>query len=98
MAEFTTYNIADVVIFVVFLLASTIIPLWSGIFGKKKDKSKADYVFATGSVSMLAMMMSIARGTLGVRVFLGKKSQPYTNNSSLYHNILFHFNKSCKRK
>lgn len=41
---------------------------------KAKNSGKNDYVFARGSkpVSIWTMLLSIARGFLGVRVFLGK--------------------------
>lgn len=68
----------DYILFFAFLLGSTLYPLWSG-FNCRRTKNtdvesgtKANYVFATGQVSIFAMMLSIARGTLGVRSFLGK--------------------------
>lgn len=59
-------------VFAIFLICSTIYPIWSDIAGRKGQSTKANYVFATGRVSMLPMMLSIARGTLGVRSFIGK--------------------------
>lgn len=68
--------ICDYLIFFGFLVGSTLFPLWGGLMKKKKQTDQADtkanYVFATGQVSIFAMMLSIARGTLGVRAFLGK--------------------------
>lgn len=61
--------------FVAFIAFSTVAPLWSRLRGKKKAGGKADYVFATGSVSVLAMMLSIARGTLGIRAVLGEYTE-----------------------
>jgi uncharacterized BrkB/YihY/UPF0761 family membrane protein len=61
----------DYIVFAVFILGCSMIAIYSKFAGPK-ERTKADYVFATGSVSMAAMMMSIARGTLGVRSFLGK--------------------------
>jgi hypothetical protein len=61
----------DYIVFAVFILGCSVIAIYSKFAGPK-ERTKADYVFATGSVSMAAMMMSIARGTLGVRSFLGK--------------------------
>lgn len=62
----------DYLMFVLFIAITVLGPLWKRIFGKKKERSKADYVFATGGVSIVAVMISIARGTLGVRSVLGK--------------------------
>lgn len=61
----------DYALFFAFLIGSTLYPLWGGLRRNKKD-TKANYVFASGQVSVFAMMLSIARGTLGVRAFLGK--------------------------
>lgn len=62
----------DYLMFVLFIAFTVFAPLWKRLFGKKKQHSKADYVFATGGVSIIAVMISIARGTLGVRTVLGK--------------------------
>lgn len=62
----------DYVMFFLFIAITVLTPLWKRIFKKnKKQRSKADYVFATGGVSVIAIMLSIARGTLGVRTVLG---------------------------
>lgn len=61
----------DYLVFIIFVIASSFVAVYSRFFGPK-EKTKADFVFATGKVSMAAMMLSIARGTLGVRSFLGK--------------------------
>ena len=64
-------------VFVLIVFVTTVVPLWGRCFGKgseSKVQTKADYVFATGAVSMFSMMISIARGTLGVRSFLGRKT------------------------
>lgn len=62
----------DYVMFALFIAFTVFTPLWKRLFGKQKARSKADYVFATGGVSIVAVMISIARGTLGVRTVLGK--------------------------
>lgn len=81
----------DYIVFVLFILLSTLLPFWSRIYGYLKSKGgvgqkpttqsgggkKADFVFATGSVSLLAIMLSIARGTLGIRSVLGKYNPSY---------------------
>lgn len=68
--------ICDYLIFFGFLIGSTLFPLWGSLMRKKKPtdqaETKANYVFATGQVGIFAMMLSIARGTLGVRAFLGE--------------------------
>lgn len=64
----------DYLVFIIFVIASTFVAVYSKFFGPK-EKTKADYVFAAGKVSMGAMMLSIARGTLGVRSFLGKRDE-----------------------
>lgn len=64
--------LSDYIFFIIVVVATTVIPLWGRFFGKKKTRTKADYVFATGTVSIFSMMLSIARGTLGVRSFLGE--------------------------
>jgi hypothetical protein len=66
----------DYLVFFVLIITSSIIPLWSQL-SRGKQKTKADYVFATQGVSIFAMMLSIARGTLGVRSFLGKRLNQY---------------------
>jgi sodium-coupled monocarboxylate transporter 8/12 len=71
MAKNLYYLLSDYLIFIIVVIITTVIPLWSRFFGKKKTRTKADYVFAGGAVSLFSMMLSIARGTLGVRSFLG---------------------------
>lgn len=72
----------DYLLFFGFLIGSTLYPLWNGINCRKRKETdvetgtKANYVFATGQVSIFAMMLSIARGTLGVRSFLGMYREP----------------------
>ncbi|KAK7788967.1 hypothetical protein R5R35_011528 [Gryllus longicercus] len=77
----------DYVAFVVFLVLSTALPLWNKC-GDGKDKTKAAYVFATGSrVSTFAMMLSIARGTLGVRSVLGYPSELYYRGTAMWETL-----------
>lgn len=68
--------VCDYLIFFGFLIGSTLYPLWGSLLRQKKPneqaETKANYVFASGQVGIFAMMLSIARGTLGVRAFLGK--------------------------
>ncbi|XP_043267200.1 sodium-coupled monocarboxylate transporter 2 isoform X1 [Venturia canescens] len=78
--------VVDYLVFVAVIIASFVIPLW-GRFRAKKKETKADYVFATGTVSMGAMMLSIARGTLGVRSFLGYPSELYYRGSAMWETL-----------
>ncbi|XP_043462851.1 sodium-coupled monocarboxylate transporter 1 isoform X2 [Leptopilina heterotoma] len=82
----TSSLIVDYLVFVAFIAASFVIPLW-GRFRARKKETKADYVFATGTVSMGAMMLSIARGTLGVRSFLGYPSELYFKGSAMWETL-----------
>ncbi|XP_067619577.1 sodium-coupled monocarboxylate transporter 1 [Eurosta solidaginis] len=77
----------DYFMFVVFILITVFGPLWKRIFGKKKQRSKADYVFATGGISIIAIMLSIARGTLGVRTVLGYPSELFYRGSAMWEII-----------
>lgn len=79
--------VTDYLVFVGCIIASFVIPLWGKFRGRRKETTKADYVFATGSVSMGAMMLSIARGTLGVRSFLGYPSELYYRGSAMWETI-----------
>ena len=84
----------DYIVFILLILVTTIGPLWSNIRGKKegKVKTKAEYVFATGSVSIFAMMLSIARGTLGVRSFLGFPSELYYRGAEMWETLYGYVN------
>lgn len=75
---------ADYVVFVGFVIASTVYPIWDEIRSRKEKMTKKDFAFATGQVSMFAVMMSIARGQLGVRTFIGKCI------GSLYPNSIYY--------
>lgn len=75
----------DYFMFVAFIALTVLGPLWTRIFGKTKQRSKADYVFATGGVSIVAVMISIARGTLGVRSVLGKFLISHSLSLYLFH-------------
>ncbi|XP_011880679.1 PREDICTED: sodium-coupled monocarboxylate transporter 2 isoform X2 [Vollenhovia emeryi] len=81
-----TSMVLDYLVFIGFIVVSFVIPLW-GNFKTKKKETKANYVFATGSVSMGAMMLSIARGTLGVRSFLGYPSELYYRGSAMWETL-----------
>ncbi|XP_039449985.1 sodium-coupled monocarboxylate transporter 1 isoform X3 [Culex pipiens pallens] len=76
----------DYGVFIVFIIFSTLVPLWGRFFGKK-EKTKADYVFGVGTISMGAMMLSIARGTLGVRSFLGYPSELFYRGAAMWETL-----------
>ncbi|XP_067211887.1 sodium-coupled monocarboxylate transporter 1 [Linepithema humile] len=86
MTAQVTTMVVDYLVFIGFIVVSFVIPLW-GNFRTKKKETKANYVFATGSVSMAAMMLSIARGTLGVRSFLGYPSELYYRGSAMWETL-----------
>ncbi|XP_075163177.1 sodium-coupled monocarboxylate transporter 2 [Haematobia irritans] len=77
----------DYLMFALFIAFTVFTPLWKRLFGKQKARSKADYVFATGGVSIVAVMISIARGTLGVRTVLGYPSELYYRGSAMWEII-----------
>lgn len=62
----------DYAVFAVFIIASTIYPIWDELRGRQGGASKQNFVFAAGRVSVFAIMMSLARGTIGVRSVIGK--------------------------
>ncbi|XP_012535488.1 sodium-coupled monocarboxylate transporter 2 [Monomorium pharaonis] len=86
MTTHITSMVVDYLVFIGFIVVSFVIPLW-GNFKTKKKETKANYVFATGSVSMGMMMLSIARGTLGVRSFLGYPSELYYRGSAMWETL-----------
>uniref|UniRef100_A0A0A1WZ32 Sodium/iodide cotransporter n=2 Tax=Zeugodacus cucurbitae TaxID=28588 RepID=A0A0A1WZ32_ZEUCU len=77
----------DYFMFVVFILITVFAPLWKRLFGKKKDRGKADYVFATGGISIVAIMLSIARGTLNIRNILGYPNELFYRGSGMWESI-----------
>ena len=91
MAKTYLQLIWDYLVFFIFIIVTSIIPLW-GRFAGKKEKTKADYVFATTGVSIWAMMLSIARGTLGVRSFLGFPSELFYRGSAMWETLYGYVN------
>lgn len=62
----------DYVVFTLIILISFVLTVYKNVSGPK-EKTKAEYVLASNrSVSTLPMLLSLARGFLGVRVFIGK--------------------------
>jgi hypothetical protein len=59
-------------VFVLVVLLTVLLPIWSKLFKRHTKSSKAEYVFAAGSsLPLISIMISVARGTLGVKSFLG---------------------------
>jgi sodium-coupled monocarboxylate transporter 8/12 len=80
----------DYVVFAILVIVTTVVPLLGRYIGtKKRDTSaKADYVFAAGSsISIVSMMLSVARGTLGVRSFLGYPSEIFYRGSGMWETL-----------
>ncbi|KAL4711556.1 hypothetical protein ACJJTC_003573 [Scirpophaga incertulas] len=78
----------ECIVFGVFIAATTFVPLWN----RRKDiKAGSDvkraYIFAGGGVSVLAMILSVARGTLGVRSFLGFPSELVYRGSAMWETL-----------
>ncbi|XP_055604730.1 sodium-coupled monocarboxylate transporter 1-like [Uranotaenia lowii] len=76
----------DAVVFVAFILFSTVYPLWSRFLGVK-EKSKAEYVFGLGKISSVAMILSISRSTLGVRSVLGYPSELFYRGTAMFETL-----------
>ncbi|KAK5644642.1 hypothetical protein RI129_005942 [Pyrocoelia pectoralis] len=76
----------DYLVFIIFVIATTFVAVYSR-FVEGKEKTKADFVFAAGKVSMAAMMLSIARGTLGVRSFLGFPSELIYRGTAMWETL-----------
>ncbi|XP_014254450.1 sodium-coupled monocarboxylate transporter 1 [Cimex lectularius] len=79
--------IYDYLVFAALILCSFGVAIY-GRFSGNKEKTKADFAFAkSNSISMPAMMLSIARGFLGVRVFLGYPSELYYRGSAMWETL-----------
>lgn len=86
MAKSFRELIWDYLVFFILIVVSTVVPLWSRFCGKK-EKTKADYVFAMGRVSIFSMMLSIARGALGVKTFLGYPTEQFYRGSGMWETL-----------
>ncbi|XP_065225169.1 sodium-coupled monocarboxylate transporter 2-like [Planococcus citri] len=74
----------DYVVFGLLIVATLGFNVYNNFAGPK-EKTKADYVFASGrSTSTWAMLLSISRGFLGVRVFLGYPSELFYRGSEMW--------------
>lgn len=77
----------DYIVFVLLIMVSVSVAIYSKFSGPV-ERTKADYVFAaSSSVSMGYMMLSIARGFLGVRVFLGYPSELFYRGSAMWETL-----------
>lgn len=77
----------DYIVFMLLILTSVSVAIYTKFSGPK-ERTKADYVFAaSSSVSMGAMILSIARGFLGVRVFLGYPSELFYRGSAMWETL-----------
>lgn len=74
--------IYDYLVFGALILGSISVAFY-GRFSGPKEKTKNDYAFSSKS-NMFTMMLSIARGFLGVRVFLGYPSELFYRGSSMW--------------
>ncbi|CAH1111191.1 unnamed protein product [Psylliodes chrysocephalus] len=86
MAQDFRNLIWDYLVFVGLILATISVAVYSKFCGVK-EKTKADYVFALGKVSVFAMMLSIARGNLGVRSVIGYPSELYYRGATMWESL-----------
>lgn len=76
MAVEASTIITDYVVFLVFVISSTLYSIWDDN-RTKKAATKDNYVFAKGRVSSFAVILSISRGQAGTQAFLGIHMQIY---------------------
>ncbi|XP_058812501.1 sodium-coupled monocarboxylate transporter 1-like isoform X2 [Topomyia yanbarensis] len=79
-------NLWNYLVFVAFVVISALIPIRKRLCSRKV-KTKEDYVFGAGHISMLAMMLSITRGTLGVISVLGYPSEFFYRGSAMWETL-----------
>ncbi|XP_029716136.1 sodium-coupled monocarboxylate transporter 1 isoform X1 [Aedes albopictus] len=82
----TVSNLWNYLAFVVFVVVSALIPIRKRLCSRRV-KTKEDYVFGAGHISMLAMMLSIARGTLGVISVLGYPSEFFYRGTAMWETL-----------
>lgn len=78
----------ECIVFALFVCATSCAPLWR----RKRDAAaggdvKRAYIFAGGGVSTISMILSVARGTLGVRSFLGFPSELVYYGSAMWETL-----------
>lgn len=80
--------ICDVGVFMLVAAIAILIPLWKR-FHKKRRMTKSEYVFGRGiHISLISVVFSIARGTLGVRSFLGFPAELYYRGGAMWQALL----------
>ncbi|XP_048001659.1 sodium-coupled monocarboxylate transporter 1 [Leguminivora glycinivorella] len=77
----------ECVVFGVFVCATSCAPLWRARGAGAGGSAKRAYIFAGGGVSTLTMVLSVARGTLGVRSFLGFPSELVYRGSAMWETL-----------
>ncbi|XP_028037030.1 sodium-coupled monocarboxylate transporter 1 [Bombyx mandarina] len=78
----------ECIVFAMFVCSTSCAPLWR----RRRDaaaggSAKRAYIFAGTGVSTLAMILSVARGTLGVRSFLGFPSEQVYRGSAMWETL-----------
>ncbi|XP_058467270.1 sodium-coupled monocarboxylate transporter 1-like [Malaya genurostris] len=86
LEEPTVNNLWNYLVFVAFVVVSALIPIRKRLCSRKV-KTKEDYVFGAGHISMLAMMLSITRGTLGVISVLGYPSEFFYRGTAMWETL-----------
>ncbi|XP_026487150.1 sodium-coupled monocarboxylate transporter 2 [Vanessa tameamea] len=84
----TGWLVWECLVFGLFVCATSCAPLWR----RKRDAAaggdaKRAYIFAGGGVSTLSMILSVSRGTLGVRSFLGFPSEMVYYGSAMWETL-----------
>lgn len=79
--------ILDYIFFIAFISVSTIYPIWNDIRTKKVAATKDNYVFAKGRVSVFEVMLSIARGMIGIQALIGYPSELYYRGSAMWETL-----------
>lgn len=78
--------IYDYILFVIFLSLSITIAIYSRYNGTK-DRTKSDFVFGLGSVSMFGIIVSLAQSSLGVRAILGYPAELVYYGSGMWETV-----------
>ncbi|XP_055545656.1 sodium-coupled monocarboxylate transporter 1-like isoform X1 [Wyeomyia smithii] len=86
LEESTVNNLWNYLVFVAFVVISALIPIRKRLCSRKV-KTKEDYAFGAGRISMLAMMLSITRGTLGVISVLGYPSEFFYHGTAMWETL-----------